>query len=381
MQIDADQKDSEQRQYGRGAGEHGHHRPPRQHRHLRCQQLIGDVAQARDFGLDPGKALHQRHIAERVGSTLGETGIVPLDRTLQGFGLVDHERGEERENHAYRDQHRAEHPIEVKRQRQQDGERGGRGERFPEKVEPQVPQCIGTGQHDLQQPARMGGVVKAQRQLQRVFEKAGEHGCAAAMGQPVGVERHRHAAHDGKQPEPDPGRDEYEQIRLRRRGDAGLGTGERVDDSPEQHRFGKLCAGQSQIGDRQKNAEARLWTKQGQHPRIEGPQTHPDLSILYVWAASDRRAFPGSSHVATASTSPRLRGEVGMSASFALIPGEGASPRVRALWKGTLTLRDSALVETPPHPDPLPASGEREQRRRAKGAIRSPGHRSLRALP
>jgi hypothetical protein len=43
-------------------------------------------------------------------------------------------------------------------------------------------------------------------------------------------------------------------------------------------------------------------------------------------------------------TSPRLRGEVGLRSN----PGEGDSPSIR-------------LAESPPHPDPLPASGEREQ--------------------
>ena len=56
-----------------------------------------------------------------------------------------------------------------------------------------------------------------------------------------------------------------------------------------------------------------------------------------------------------------------MSASFALIPGEGASPQALS--------RESERVETPPHPDPLHspsktgvnalmASGEREKKRR-----------------
>ncbi|MGP9810522.1 dipeptide ABC transporter ATP-binding protein [Rhodopseudomonas sp. NSM] len=48
-------------------------------------------------------------------------------------------------------------------------------------------------------------------------------------------------------------------------------------------------------------------------------------------------------------TSPRARGEVGSARSDD--PGEGASPRVAALGRS----------ETPPHPDPLPARGEREQ--------------------
>jgi thiamine biosynthesis lipoprotein ApbE len=83
----------------------------------------------------------------------------------------------------------------------------------------------------------------------------------------------------------------------------------------------------------------------------------------------------GQSHVGTAVASPRLPsgrlrpsepaigpakggtrwtgyGEVGIYALVAQTPGEGASP---------LALnRKSELMERPPHPDPLPASGERE---------------------
>jgi DNA helicase-2/ATP-dependent DNA helicase PcrA len=47
---------------------------------------------------------------------------------------------------------------------------------------------------------------------------------------------------------------------------------------------------------------------------------------------------------ASSSTSPRLREEVGLQSN----PGEGESPRTE-------------LLETPPHPDPLPVNGEREK--------------------
>src|SRR5262249_51236406 len=52
-------------------------------------------------------------------------------------------------------------------------------------------------------------------------------------------------------------------------------------------------------------------------------------------------------------TSPRLRGEVGMSASSALIPGEGASPRVLSLWKGPLTPTLSPQAGRGSSPRPL----------------------------
>ncbi|PYF01306.1 Rep family ATP-dependent DNA helicase [Rhodopseudomonas faecalis] len=50
---------------------------------------------------------------------------------------------------------------------------------------------------------------------------------------------------------------------------------------------------------------------------------------------------------APSQTSPRARGEVGSHSD----PGEGAPPQIA----------DSQLAETPPHPTPLPARGEREQ--------------------
>ncbi len=58
-------------------------------------------------------------------------------------------------------------------------------------------------------------------------------------------------------------------------------------------------------------------------------------------------------HVGAALTSLRLRGEVGICALVAQIPGEGASPQA---LRGRV-----ALAETPPHPDPLhsPSTGSR----------------------
>src|SRR5947209_5648542 len=58
-----------------------------------------------------------------------------------------------------------------------------------------------------------------------------------------------------------------------------------------------------------------------------------------------RDLLPEEEATAPAVTSPRLRGEVDARSAA----GEGDSPRF-------------ALAETPPHPDPLPASGEREKK-------------------
>jgi hypothetical protein len=69
----------------------------------------------------------------------------------------------------------------------------------------------------------------------------------------------------------------------------------------------------------------------------------------------------GKSSLAETLTSPRLRGEVGICALFAQIPGEGASPQAQTGRKGSRPSHKFRLAEKPPHPDPLPASGEREQ--------------------
>ncbi len=68
----------------------------------------------------------------------------------------------------------------------------------------------------------------------------------------------------------------------------------------------------------------------------------------YLWLrllsqAPSRPGVPLSAIIPGEITSPRARGEVGLQSN----PGEGDSPRV-------------ALAETAPHPDPLPADGERE---------------------
>ncbi len=68
-----------------------------------------------------------------------------------------------------------------------------------------------------------------------------------------------------------------------------------------------------------------------------------------------------SSASAAGSTSPRLRGEVGAppKRSEGGKPGEGDSPRAEP-------------IESPPHPDPLPASGERERTESAAPPVQAP---------
>ena len=50
----------------------------------------------------------------------------------------------------------------------------------------------------------MDFTVVGERQLKNVFEVARQHREAAAVGQPIGVERDKRAAENGEYSEPDP---------------------------------------------------------------------------------------------------------------------------------------------------------------------------------
>ena len=200
------------RERRRGARQHGADRPPRQHRHLRAEQLADDVAQPDHLGLDARIALHQRDVAKRVGGALGQIAIVALDRALPGFGLAQHQRGEPCEHHAEHDQQQRQPPVQKERQRQQHQQRNERRQMLAEKSKPQPPQRIRAGEHDLHQPAGMDAAVEAERQLQDVLEVVGHHRVTAAVRQPVGVQRHQRAAGDGEQAEAHPGREQRYEI-------------------------------------------------------------------------------------------------------------------------------------------------------------------------
>ena len=186
-------------------------RPPRKHRHLRRQQALDDLAQLYDFRFEPGKTLHQRDVAQRVGRALRKVGVMTLDRALQGLGLAHDQRREARENDAQRDQQRSEPPIDKERDRQQDEQRDERGEMIAEEPDPQPPQRVRALQHHLHQPAGMGIAVIGERKLQHVLEIAGQDDVAAAMREAVRVKSDQRAADDGEKPEAGPGGKQHAQ--------------------------------------------------------------------------------------------------------------------------------------------------------------------------
>ena len=103
---------------------------------MRPEQPLDHRAQFAHLVLDAGEALHQRHIAERVGGALGEVRVIALDRFLHGLGLAQHEHGEREEDERQSDEQEAEPPVEIERERQQHGDRHDGREMLAEEAEP-----------------------------------------------------------------------------------------------------------------------------------------------------------------------------------------------------------------------------------------------------
>ena len=119
-----------------------------------------------------------------------------------------------------------------------------------------------------------GAAVKAERQLQDVLEIVGHHHVAAAVRQPVGVQRDQRPADDGEEPERRPRRRAASPDRTRPARALGLRAGQRIDDAAEQHRLGELGGRQRHVGERQHPAEPGLLAEQLQHAHVQTDEIH-----------------------------------------------------------------------------------------------------------
>ena len=265
---------------------------------MRRQQLVGDAAQALHFGVDAHEALHQRHVAERVGCAGREIAVVLLHLHLETVGLAHHERRQHREDHAQDEKKNCEPPVDVERQRQQHDQRDDRREMLAEETQPQPPQGIGALQHHLHQAAGMGAGVKGQRQLHDMFEITGENRLTLAMREAVRLQGDERAADDREQSERHPCAEQ----RPGRCDDAEqrVGTwlaGQHVDDAAEQHRLGELRHGKQQIGDGEKPAEPGFLAEQFKNANIKTDQRDSPASLTSteraVILAGDRRRIQG----------------------------------------------------------------------------------------
>ena len=132
--------------------------------------------------------------------------------------------------------------------------------------------------------------MEAERQLQDVLEIVGHHHVAAAVRQAVGVQRHQRAAGDGEQPEAHPRREQRNDIGPDRGVAPALGAGQRIDDAPEQDRFGELGGGQRHVGQGQHPAEGRFVAQELQYARVQTDEIHDARIGAASWPGMRRLA-------------------------------------------------------------------------------------------
>jgi hypothetical protein len=269
-------QDRQDRQRRRGVGDHRRQRKPEQHRQLRAEHVLAELLHAQNFVLDPCEALHQGDVAERVGGALGDVAVIQLDLALHLFALGDDDGDQRCEDDAQHDQQQAVAPVDQQRHRQQHQQRHQAGEMLAEERQPQPPQRVGAGDHDLHQPAGMRAGVIAQRQLQHVLEKLGAHHLVLTVRQPVGVQRDQRAGDDRKQREADPGTHQQHEALPIQFGEAALRIGQRVDDAAEQHRLDEHRRGHQQVADSQHPAEPRLGPQHLQRADVQPKEFHSD---------------------------------------------------------------------------------------------------------
>ena len=201
VQHDADEEDRRHGERRGGAGRDVGERPPGQDRDLRGEQVADDAVQRVLLRLGAGEGLDDRDVAERVRGVFGEARMVGLDLALQGLGAADDERGQHREDEDQHHQDRAELPVQEQGQRQEHAERDDGDEMVAEEAEPQPGHAVRALQHHLQHAAGMGRGVEGERQFEDVLEIIRHRREAAAMGQPVGMQRDGHAGGDREQAE------------------------------------------------------------------------------------------------------------------------------------------------------------------------------------
>ena len=274
MQPSANREDAEQSQSRGGARADHRDGPPIENRQLGEQKVFDEAADRPRLALDAGEALNDRNIAEHVGRTLGQRRIDPFDGALQFFRAADDESHQRSENADKSDQQQRQAPIDEERQWQQNGE-GDEGRGFLAKEsQPQPEHGHRSLEHDLEQATGVNFGVEAQRQMQDMLEIERHRREAAAMREAIGKKADEDGADDRKQRKADPGRDQREKFEKADIVLTGFAPRHRVDDSPEQDRFGKLRRRQNEAGEDEGCCNAAFLFEQAQRVNIGLDEPH-----------------------------------------------------------------------------------------------------------
>jgi len=97
---------------------------------------------------------------------------------------------------------------------------------------------------------------------------------AAAMGEPVGIERDQCSAGDCEKAEASPGSKQRRQMRPLGNLATGLGSRQCINNSTKQYRLGKLRGSERNVGDRQTPGQWSLGAEQSENAPIESKNIH-----------------------------------------------------------------------------------------------------------
>ena len=274
----AEHEDRDHRHRRGGARQHREQRPPVQHRILRRQRLADDAAHLAGLGAQPHEALDQMDVAQRVARPAGKLAVIFLDPRLQPVGLADDPGigdGEEEDQH---DQQRAEPPVHEQAERQHDEQRHEGREVLAEEAQPDAEQMVDAGQHDLEQPAGMLGVVERERQHQHVLEIVRHGAEPAAMRHAVGLQRDDDVGDDAADADGSPQHQELPRIVPECFVGLVPGVGQQVDDPAEQHRLVELQRRHGDVGEGKHDRQPALVAQQPDHPTVDAEELHVPMS-------------------------------------------------------------------------------------------------------
>lgn len=142
MQNGAEHEDRDDADGGCGPRQHGHDRPPVQHRELVVEHLADDVAEHPRLGAQAGEGLHHHDVGQRVLRIAGEARMELFHLRLRVLRAPDDDGGDDHEDHHEHHQQQAEPPVHHQRQRQQHDQRAEGDDVLAEETEPQAEQVV-----------------------------------------------------------------------------------------------------------------------------------------------------------------------------------------------------------------------------------------------
>ena len=266
-----DQDDGDRRG---GAGQDRQERPPVQHRELRLQGPADDAVHLAGFRGQPHEALDEVDVAQRVAGPARQLAVQVLDLLLQPVGAVHDPDVGDGEDQDQDQQQEPQPPVHEHAERQHDEQRHKGRQVLAEERQPDAEQVVDAGQHDLDQPAGVLGVVEGEGQHQQMLEVGRHRAQPPAMGHAVGLQRHHHVGHDAAQSDQRPEAENLTRVVPQLLDRPAACVAQQVDHLAKQYGLVELQPGHRDVGDGQRDGEALLGPQQADDAAIDAEEFH-----------------------------------------------------------------------------------------------------------